>query len=539
MSEFYSPLEHHVPDDLSLAQFMLDYQHPLQPIRGGAAFIVLICSPNNVDYPVALWATQRLGGIFTGANPASTPDELVHQIKITETTLIIAHSSTFELSAKAARLAGLVDNRVIILDHDPSSTIPSVPTLILEGLAAGGPSFVERKLGPGDGQQNVCALCMSSGTTGPPKAVAISHAAIIANLIQLTVLNNNGEKATRPEDVTFNPGDATIAVLPFFHIAGLVFNPFGLKHSASLHFMMFYGASLVVIQKFDFIAMLESITRHKIRHLMQVIILSTRLHLLKTSLQHPAAAKYDFSHIKFVGAGAAPMTAELQEQLKQVCTQAKTGQAYGLTETAAILTVTPFAQQCSYGSIGLLLPGVRARVVKADGSLAGYNEPGELVVKTPSLFLGYWKNEEASKEAFTADGWFRTGDEVKVAENGEVWITDRIKELIKVKGFQVSPAELEGAILNHPDVSDVCVVGVPNETSGEAPMAFVVLTESAMKRAKVDPELVKASIKKYVADNKAHYKQLKGGVEFIPLIPKSASGKILRRFLRDTVKVKL
>ncbi|KAJ7645554.1 amp dependent CoA ligase [Mycena polygramma] len=547
MSEFHGPALDPlaIPDNLTIAQFMLDpeYQHPLRPAQGaipcliedatgrrvfldelrqrtlglaqalsekykiGENEVVLVCSPNHVDYPVAMWAPNYLGAIFTGANPASTPAELVYQIKLTEATLVIAHSITLESALQAANLAGLPSDRVLILDSNPSLNVTSVASLIADSVSRGG-TLVPKKLGPGEGKTRVAAMCLSSGTTGQPKAVAISHSAVIANLIQLSV--QNPDVASQ-----FTPGDVVLAVLPLFHIAGLVFN---------LHWMLFLGTTLVIVPKFDLVAMLESVIRHRIRHLMLVPPMAVAL------CKHPVVKKYDLSGIKFFGSGAAPMSSDLQDQLNQVSPQAKVGQAYGLTETAAILAMTPISRPCASGSVGMLLPGVRARVVKSDGTLAGYNEPGELVVKSPSLALGYYKNREASEEAFTADGWFRTGDEVKITEQGEVWITGRLKELIKVRAFQVSPPELEGLILKHPDVSDACVVGVPDERSGEVPRAFVVLTEAAANK---DPGPIKAAIQKSVADNKVKYKHLAGGVEFVPLIPKNASGKILRRILKE------
>ncbi|KAJ6512071.1 amp dependent CoA ligase [Mycena vitilis] len=547
MSEFHGPALDPlaIPDNLTIAQFMLDpgYQHPLRPAQGavpcliedatgrrvsldelrertlglaqalsekykiGENDVVLVCSPNHVDYPVAMWAPNYLGAIFTGANPASTPAELVYQIKLTEAKLVIAHSVTLESALQAANLAGLSPDRVLILDPNPSLNVTSVASLIADSVS-GGCTLVPKKLGPGEGKTRVAAMCLSSGTTGQPKAVAISHSAVIANLIQLSV--QNPDVASQ-----FTPGDVVLAVLPLFHIAGLVFN---------LHWMLFLGTTLVIVPKFDLVAMLESVVRHRIRHLMLVPPMALAL------CKHPVVKKYDLSGIKFFGSGAAPMSSDLQDQLNQVSPQAKVGQAYGLTETAAILAMTPISRPCVSGSVGMLLPGVRARVVKSDGTLAGYNEPGELVVKSPSLALGYYKNREASEEAFTADGWFRTGDEVKITEQGEVWITGRLKELIKVRAFQVSPAELEGLILKHPDVSDACVVGIPDERSGEVPRAFVVLTEAAAKK---DPGSIKAAIQKSVADNKVKYKHLAGGVEFVPLIPKNASGKILRRILKE------
>ncbi|KAG5353218.1 hypothetical protein C0989_009181 [Termitomyces sp. Mn162] len=189
------------------------------------------------------------------------------------------------------------------------------------------------------------------------------------------------------------------------------------------------------------------------------------------------------------------------------------------------------------GSSGQLLPGMRAKVVKEDGSLAREGEQGELVVTGPSMALQYMNNKAATKETFV-DGWVRTGDEV-VIRNGDLFVVDRLKEIIKVRGFQVAPAELEGHLLTHSDVADACVVSVLDDYNGELPFAYVVLSDIAARRiagnAKAAVE-TKATIAKYVADAKVHYKHLKGGVEFIDAIPKNPSGKILRRVLRDKAR---
>ncbi|KAJ7855940.1 amp dependent CoA ligase [Mycena olivaceomarginata] len=551
MTEFHGPPldPRQIPDELTIAEFMLDYRHPLRPAQGtapcliedatgravylhelrertlalaqalsekykiGEKDVVLICSPNHVDYPAAIWAPQYLGAIFTGANPNCTPDELVYQIKLTGTTLIIAHSDSLATARKAGKLAGIPPDRVLILDSDPKLDATSVATLISGSISAGS-TFVQKKLRPGEGKTKVAALYMSSGTTGPQKAVAISHSAIISNLVQLSVLLNVDSH------IMFSPGDVVLSLLPFFHIAGVFI----------LHWMVFNATALVVIPKFSLVGMLDSIARHRMQHL--VLAPPVAIALCKS----PVVKKYDLSKLKYIACGAAPMTSELQDQLSQLCPQATIGQCYGTTETPAILTMTPFSRPFTSGSAGTLLPGVQARVVKSDGTLAGYNEPGEFVIKSPSLALGYYKNREASDEAFIADRWFRTGDEVKITENGELFITGRLKELIKVRGFQVSPVELEGLVLNHPDVSDACVIGVPDDFSGEVPRAYVVLTEAAAKKAKNNPEPIKASIAKLVADNKVKYKHLAGGVVFVPLVPKNPSGKIMRRVLKEQVK---
>ncbi|KAF7291677.1 hypothetical protein HMN09_01259000 [Mycena chlorophos] len=484
-------------------------------IRSGDT--VMVCSPNDIDYPVSVWAITALGAVFSGANPAYTPSEIEHQLKITETKLIIAHSGTLEAALAAAKRVGLPTNRITIMDEAPKAPVESFKTLISGVLARGRVDLAKigYKLKPNEGKTKVAMLCMSSGTTGPPKAVAISHSAIISNIVQMSAIG-------RLEDSILLPGDVVLGVLPFFHVAGLVFN---------LHFMIFSATTLVVVPKFDFMAMLESIVRYRIQHLMIVPPIALAI------AKHPAVRKYDLSSLKFIGSGAAPLTSELQEMLKVVLPNVRSGQAYGLTETATLVSMSPFHVQCTFGSVGFLLPGVHAKVVKPDGKLAGYDEPGELVVKSPSVALGYHKNKKATEESFSADGWFRTGDQVVMKKNGEMWVTDRLKELIKVRGFQVSPAELEGLILDHPDVTDACVVGVPDERSGEVPLAFVVLTPDAEKRAKTleGAAAIKASVQKLVADNKIRYKHL-ATVEFIPAIPKNASGKILRRILTEQVR---
>jgi len=179
-----------------------------------------------------------------------------------------------------------------------------------------------------------------------------------------------------------------------------------------------------------------------------------------------------------------------------------------------------------------------ARIIKADGTFGRHGERGELVVRTPAAALRYVNDEQATKETFV-DGWVRTGDEVIIDENHDVFVVDRIKEIMKVRGFQVAPAELEGHLLDHPYVSDVCVVGVPDEFSGEVPMAFVVPSSEARELIEVGPQGVLEAgetLCKHVSDAKVAYKRLAGGVEFVDSIPKNASGKLLRRSMREKAK---
>jgi len=255
--------------------------------------------------------------------------------------------------------------------------------------------------------------------------------------------------------------------------------------------------------------------------------------LTKASLE-----QYDFRHIKYCMSGAAPLSGELMCKLQNVFPNSTISSGYGLTEFAGSVSHVPLGQKVgTVDSAGQLIPGVTARVVRPDGSLANEGEEGELILTGPSVALCYYKNPEATKEAFI-DGWVRTGDKVLI-KNAEVFILDRLKEIIKVRGFQVAPAELEGHLLLRSDVSDACVVSILDDYSGELPLAFVVPSPAIKARIAEDPAEAKKyveSLMKYVADTKVAYKRLAGGVEIVDSIPKNTSGKILRRILRDQAR---
>ncbi|KZT64337.1 acetyl-CoA synthetase-like protein [Daedalea quercina L-15889] len=551
----------HIPDDVTLAQFMLDSDHPSRPVRrvlqGNPWMIedatgraigygevvsrtnglanamssrwhiaedeaVCIFGSNHVDYPIAVWATHRLGAIVTGANPAYTAGELQYQLETTKARLLFVNNASYPVGIAAAKAVGLSLDRVVLFD--PLENLASstsfkhltVHELVKEGLAQP-QRYTARRLRRGEGKTKIAFLSFSSGTTGKPKAVCISHYAPIANVIQMSHLANNQEG---PWEITkWRTGDVVMG-----DIYGLV---------VIMHFMMFYGESLVVVPKFNFLGFLSSIQRHRIGCLAVVPPMVVLL------CKHPAVKDYDLSSVHSIMSGAAPLSSELTQQVAKVLPQACVGQGYGMTETSTTVSFPQIEQKiCTPGTAGRLIPGVVARVLRADGSLAGFNEPGHLVIKSPANALRYMNDADATRETFV-DGWVHTGDEVIINERMELFVVDRIKELIKVRGYQVAPAELEGHILDHADVSDVCVVGLPDEYSGELPLAFVTPSAAAAERMKKDPAeaaRVRAAIAKHVADAKVHYKRLEGGVEFVEAIPKNPSGKLLRRVLRDRAK---
>ncbi|KAF9474156.1 phenylacetyl-CoA ligase [Pholiota conissans] len=476
------------------------------------------------DYPTAIWAVHRLGGVISGANPDFMTNELLYQLQETKASILITHPESLPIALEAAKQAGLPLNRIILFDVQgiPEAVRAKHETVssLLEFGLRNKTLYVERRLRPGEGKTKLAFLSFSSGTTGRPKAVAIPHYALIANVVQIAAHNRIHEDYCAFEEQRYRPGDVAIG-----DIYGLVIN---------VIFFHYCRMSIVVVPKFNFVEMLKSIVRHRITHLYlvppQVVLIC----------KHPAVKNYDLrKYIRLIMCGAAPLSHELNQQLFEMFPNAQIGQAYGMTETCTATTMWPVTQKRGVsGSSGILLPGVIARVVKEDGSLAGFDEAGELVVKTPSVALSYSNNAQATKETFI-DGWVKTGDEVKIGRDGQVVVLDRLKEIMKVKGFQVAPAELEGCLLDHADVRDACVVGVPDEYSGEVPLAFVVLTADAVARAGKDEHLLSAirgSIVKHVALNKVNYKHLAGGVEFIDAIPTSPSGKLLRRVLRERAK---
>ncbi|KAI0040816.1 acetyl-CoA synthetase-like protein, partial [Auriscalpium vulgare] len=481
---------------------------------------VCVYSPNHIDYPILVWAVHKLGGIITGSNPAYTIDELTHQLKLTQTSIVFTLLPLLGIVTEACKAVGIPLERIVLFDSVPGTSHVSVDQLVEDGFK-NKLNFAEKKLAPGEAKTKVAFFSLSSGTTGPPKAVAVSHYNLVANVLQMSTHNLGAELAA---GVPLEKGRLRAGDVVTGDIYGLVLG---------IHQMIFLGATIVIMPKFAWPDFLESVVRHRITSLVVVppmIVLLTK---------HPLVKNYDLSHVHFCFSGAAPLSGPSISELAKVIPNANIGQGYGMTETATAVSMTePMLKVGSSGSAGILLPGVKVRIVKADGSLAGRNEPGELFVHSPSNALGYYENPKANAETFI-DGWVRTGDEAIITDNGELFIVDRLKELIKVRGFQVAPAELEGHLLQHADVADACVVGVPDDFSGEIPLAFVVLHAPAAERAAssaAEADAIKANIYKHVADVKTKYKWLDGGIEFVDGISKNPSGKLLRRLLRGKAK---
>ena len=450
----------------------------------GKGDVVAIMSPNLPEYAVAFHGAAYAGVTVTTLNPLYTAEEIAFQLKDSGAQAIITVSLFLETAAKAA--AGTAVKEIFVFGEDEGAT-PFAELLAGDALAAQVPV---------DARSDVVVLPYSSGTTGFPKGVKLSHYNLAANLAQIEPI------------FALEEGEVAIAVLPFFHIYGM---------QVLMNGMMHVGASVVSMPRFDLVEFLEAIQTHEVTraYLVPPIVLALA--------KHPVIDNYDLSSLRQVFSGAAPLGADVaQEAAGRI--DAEVVQGYGMTEVSPVTHATA-PGDFKPGSVGVTVPNTETRIVDpATGEDLGLDDDGEVWVRGPQVMLGYLNNEEATAAMIDDDGWLRTGDIGHVDADDHVYIVDRLKELIKYKGFQVPPAELEALPLTHPGIADAAVIGIPDEEAGEIPKAFVVV--------KPDEELTADDVAGFVSGHVASYKEIRV-VAFVDEIPKSASGKILRRLLRD------
>jgi acyl-CoA synthetase (AMP-forming)/AMP-acid ligase II len=307
--------------------------------------------------------------------------------------------------------------------------------------------------------------------------------------------------------------DSVLAFLPFFHIYGL---------TVILHQFIHRGIKIVVMPKFDLHGWCKIVQDHKITT--SFVVPPVVLGLAKD----PGVSNYDLSSLRMMTCGAAPLTKELLEQ-EYARLKIPIKQGYGLSETSPTThTQTWDDWNSTVGSVGHLLPNQTAKYMSEDEKEVAPGEVGELWIKGPNVFKGYLNNAAGTAHCMTTDGYFKTGDVGYQDSKGNFYITDRVKELIKYKGFQVPPAELEGLLASHEKIADVAVLGVfREELATEVPLAYIVPAAGVEPSPKLEAELAG-----WLAERVASHKKLRGGVRFTKDIPKSASGKILRRLLK-------
>ncbi len=440
-----------------------------------------LMAPNIPEYAVVFHAVAVCGGVVTTVNPTYGAEEVRFQLNDAGARLLVT-------------IPAFIDTAREAVSESPVTEIFAIGgaenTRSLDELMGDAISQV-----PIEVKTQTVSLPYSSGTTGLPKGVMLSHYNLVANLAQTNACTG------------YVHGDSALAVLPFFHIYGM---------QVLMNSLLADGVTVLTLPRFDMEQVLELIQKYKVTHFFAVppIVLGLA--------KHPIVDKFNITSLKRIFSGAAPLGGDLAEEASK-----RIGcpviQGYGMTELSPVSHIT-VGSDFKPGTNGVTINNTESRVIDDQGNDLGVNEDGELLVRGPQVMQGYLNNPQATAATIDADGWLHTGDVARFDEDGHMMIVDRVKELIKYKGFQVAPAELEALIITHPAVADVAVIGMPDEEAGELPKAFVTLKPDASATA----EEIQAFVKEHVAS----YKQVRQ-VQFIDAIPKSASGKILRRHLRD------
>ena len=464
----------------------------------GVGDVVALQAPNIPEFVVAFHGILRSGATATTVNSLYTSGEVAKQLSLAGATLMITVNALAQSAVVGAEQAGLSSAQIIVIDDD--GTHSSLAALLEEGQPAPEVEF--------DPAEHIAVLPFSSGTTGTPKGVMLTHRNLVANTCQIQDL------------MPVNAGVPVQAVLPMFHIYGL---------TVLMHLALFKRAQLVTMAKFDLEEFLRIIQDHRIE--VSFIAPPIAVALAK----HPLVDQYSTDSLRSMLCGAAPLDEAIaQEVINRL--ECDLGQGYGMTELSPVSHLVPYGHdQYPRGSVGPAVAHVESRLVDpASGEdiqipEQGESDPGELWVRGPMVMKGYLNNQQATEATIVEDGWCRTGDIAVYDTGGWFTVVDRLKELIKYKGYQVPPAELEALLLEHHRIADAAVVGIPSEDGEEVPKAFVVVQVGSDG---TKPELTADEVISYVASRVAPYKKVRE-VEFIDEIPKSRTGKILRRELKQ------
>jgi acyl-CoA synthetase (AMP-forming)/AMP-acid ligase II len=468
----------------------------------GVGDVVGLLSPNSSGFAVAFHGILRAGATATTINALFTANDIAKQLTDSKALMLVTVKALLAQAKEAAAAVGLADADLVVLDGEGQDATgnPNGAELIVKGLPAPQVSFAP--------SSHLAALPYSSGTTGIPKGVMLTHRNLVANVAQIRPLSGMVAE------------DVVLAVLPFFHIYGMT-----VLLNAALH----ARARLVVMPSFDLAEFVGNIQNHKCT--IAFIAPPVAVALAK----HPMIDDYDLSSLNNVLSGAAPLDAELGHAVAKRL-GCRVVQGYGMSELSPVSHITPLdggvrnmGMVAPLSSVGWTVSNAASKLVHPETGeeinvpAEGLSETGELWFKGPNVMAGYLGNEQATRETIDGEGWLHTGDLAQVDAYGCVYIVDRLKELIKYKGYQVPPAELEAVLLSHPAIADAAVIGVKDDEGEEVPKAFVVKQSGA--------ELTADEVIDFVAGQVAPYKKVRQ-VQFIDAIPKSTSGKILRKDLR-------
>ncbi|XP_053665949.1 uncharacterized protein LOC128715088 [Anopheles marshallii] len=456
--------------------------------------VVAIVAENRKEYPITIIALFAVGATVALFNPNYTSRELVHALNVTGPKLVFVSSLASGALLKASRS---VKQGFNVISYDALERGTTFDQCLRRARKRLTPDSLLPE--PVDISDEVAIIVMSSGTTGLPKGVLISHRNVMATMANVREVLEKGF-----------PLHYSLDVLPWFHVAG------GIAMISRL------GANLTIVYlpRFEPRTYLRCIERYR------PSFLNTVPPIVVFLAKHPAVPEYDLSSVQTIACGAAPLSREVEELIVARLPGVSIRQGYGMSETTQAITFND-GETPKPGSIGKVRSGQMGKVVDPDtGRALGPEQHGELCFKGTLIMKGYIGGERV----IDADGWLHTGDIGYYDADGDFYIVDRLKELIKYKAFQVAPAELEALLLSHPGVNDCAVVGQTDERVGELPTAFVVRAEGS--------SVTEEQLIKHVEERVSKEKRLRGGVKFVEEIPKTASGKILRRTLRELVNQK-
>lgn len=439
--------------------------------------VLAILAPNVPEYPIAFHAAALAGGVVVALNPLDTSDDLVARLEEAGARFLVT------VPHEMPKVTGFLDRtdveEVVVLGEADGAT----PFSALLGDDA----IVETAIDP---DEDVVTVLHSSGSTGLPKGVLLTHRNMIAKALLTSMVAPTGR------------GAKALAMPPFHHAFGL---------SMMMNASLYQGTALVTMERFDPEAFLRAIEEHRITEL---YIVPTIAVLLAKS---PLVDRFDLSSLRSIVSGGASLDPGIA-QLVRDRIGCEIGQGYGMTESMVSFMQPPGATSAS---VGLTAPGVECKIVDVTtGRELGRNENGEVLLRGPQVMKGYLNAPEATRQTLEPDGFLHTGDLGYLDDDGELFIVDRIKELIKYKGQQVSPVELEAVLMRHPKITDAAVIGVPDEESSEIPKGFIVVNDVISAKEIMD----------WVAERVAPYKKIRQ-IEFVDSIPRTPVGKIERRTL--------
>ncbi|KAA8528806.1 hypothetical protein F0562_036161 [Nyssa sinensis] len=461
--------------------------------------VILLLSPNSIFFPVVCLSVMSLGAIITTTNPLNTNREIAKQVADSKPVLAF---TTHQLIPKLAD----TNLRIILIGESPRDSYSAKILTTLEDMMKKQPS--ENRVKDRVTLDDTATLLYSSGTTGASKGVVSSHRNLIA-MVQ-TVLSR----------FNLDQGEQTfICTVPMFHIYGLAAFATGMLAS---------GSTVVVLSRFDMDEMLSSIGKYRATYLPLVPPILVAL----VNGADQIKRKYDLGKLEWVLSGGAPLSKEVIEGFVERYPQVAILQGYGLTESTGMGASTDSLEESRrYGTAGMLSPSMEAKIVDPEsGESLPVNRTGELWLRGPTIMKGYFSNAEATASTLDSDGWLRTGDLCYIDDDGFIFVVDRLKELIKYKGYQVPPAELEALLLTHPEIVDAAVIPFPDKEVGQYPMAYVV--------RKTGSDLSESAVMEFIAKQVAPYKRIRR-VSFAASVPKNPSGKILRKDLIKLATSKL